>query len=137
MMYKSIASVQPCLIPLSKTTGLPNVPLSITRASEVSYSVCTHRMVAGGKPKATIALYRNPLSTRSYALGLLTNGKLTTCNYAVEELHQVSNYERREYLIELVGDAAHTRAFRFRQPTDNMHNFICCKRRFKFLTLIN
>jgi len=26
----------------SKTIGLPNVPLSMTRASEVSNSVCTH-----------------------------------------------------------------------------------------------
>ena len=66
-MYKSIARGKPCFISLSETTGLPNVPLSITRASEVSYNVCNHRMVAEGKPKATIALYRNPLSTRSWA----------------------------------------------------------------------
>ena len=48
---KSIARGQPCLISLSKTIGLPNVPLSISQASEVSYSVCTHRMVAGGNRK--------------------------------------------------------------------------------------
>ena len=37
------------------------------RDSEVSYSVCTHRTIAVGKPKATIALYRNPMLKRSYA----------------------------------------------------------------------
>ena len=44
-----------------------HLTLSITRATDVSYSVCIQRRVAVGKPKHSIALYRKPLSTLSYA----------------------------------------------------------------------